>query len=67
MAGVSFNRSAIYFGVIAFAGQIPSLFITPLAGVYADRFIGQATLIITQSIAMIIAVLLAIFVLWLKK
>lgn len=55
--------SAIYLGVIAFAGQIPSLFITPLAGVYADRFNRKRVLIITQSLAMITAILLATLVL----
>jgi len=55
--------SAMYLGVIAFAGQIPSLFITPLAGVYADRFNRRRMLIITQSLAMVIAIILAIFVL----
>jgi MFS family permease len=55
--------SAMYLGIIAFAGQIPSLFITPLAGVYADRFNRRMILIITQSLAMIIAIVLAIFVL----
>lgn len=54
--------SAIYLGVIAFAGQIPSLFITPLAGVYSDRFNRQRTLIITQTLAMITAITLAVFV-----
>ena len=55
--------SAMYLGIIAFAGQIPSLFITPIAGVYADRFNRRTILIITQSLAMIIAIVLAIFVL----
>ncbi|MBE0662019.1 MAG: MFS transporter [Bacteroidales bacterium] len=55
--------SAIYLGVIAFAGQIPSLFITPLAGVYADRFNRRITLLITQSLAMLTSIALAIMVL----
>lgn len=55
--------SAIYLGMIAFAGQIPSLFITPLAGVYADRFNRRKTLIITQSLSMLVAIALAILVL----
>lgn len=56
--------SAIYLGVIAFAGQIPSLFITPFAGVYADRFNRRRILIITQSLAMITAIMLALFVIF---
>jgi MFS family permease len=54
--------SAIYLGVIAFASQIPSLFITPFAGVYADRFNRRHTLIITQTLAMVTAIILALFV-----
>ena len=54
--------SAIYLGIIAFAGQIPSLFITPMAGVYSDRFNRQRTLIVTQTLAMIVAIALAVFV-----
>lgn len=55
--------SAIYLGVVAFAGQIPSLVFTPLAGVYADRFNRRTTLIITQLLAMITAIVLASLVL----
>jgi len=55
--------SAIYLGVIAFAGQIPSLFITPLAGVYADRFNRRITLLITQSLSMLTSIALASMVL----
>ncbi|MFU8844801.1 MAG: MFS transporter [Bacteroidales bacterium] len=56
--------SAIYLGIIAFAGQIPSLFITPLAGVYADRFNRRKVLVITQILAMVTAITLALFVLF---
>ncbi len=55
--------SAAYLGIIAFAGHAPSLIFTPLAGVYADRFNRRLTLIITQTLSMITAIALAIFVL----
>lgn len=55
--------SAVYLGIIAFAGQIPSLFITPLAGVYADRFNRKKVLMITQTLAMVTAIILATMVL----
>ncbi len=55
--------SAMYLGIIAFTGQIPSLLFTPLAGVYADRFNRRSTLIITQALAMLTAIILAILVL----
>lgn len=46
-------------GVIGFAGQIPSLVITPLAGVYADRINRRNVLIAVQSVAMVMAFLMA--------
>jgi len=55
--------SAVYLGIIAFAGQIPSLFITPLAGVYADSFNRKKVLMITQTLAMVTAIILATMVL----
>lgn len=46
-------------GVIGFAGQIPSLIITPLAGVYADRINRRNVLIAVQSVSMVMAFLMA--------
>lgn len=51
--------SAVMLGVIGFAGQIPSLVITPLAGVYADRINRRNVLIAVQSVAMVMAFLMA--------
>ncbi len=51
--------SAVMLGVIGFAGQIPSLIITPLAGVYADRINRRTVLISVQSVSMLMAFLMA--------
>lgn len=47
--------SAFMLGAVGFAGQIPSLVLTPIAGVYADRMSRRKVLIITQAISMTIA------------
>ncbi len=49
----------LWLGVVAFAGQIPSLLITPLAGVLIDRWNRHRLLILTQTLAMIQAFALA--------
>lgn len=51
--------SALLLGVVGFAGQIPSLLLTPLAGVYADRIDRRKVLIVTQTISMLIALTVA--------
>ncbi len=56
------SGSAFLLGVIAFSGQIPSLFISPAAGVLADRWNRHRALLITQSLAMCQAVLLVVIV-----
>lgn len=47
--------SAVWLGVIAFLGQIPALFLTPFAGVFADRLNRRKVLIVTQTIPMFLA------------
>ncbi len=51
--------SALLLGVVGFAGQIPSLLLTPLAGVYADRVDRRKVLVVTQTISMLIALTVA--------
>ncbi len=51
--------SPFLLGVVGFAGQIPSLVLTPFAGVFADRLNRRKVLIVTQSISMAMAFLLA--------
>ncbi|MBK9292285.1 MAG: MFS transporter [Bacteroidetes bacterium] len=52
--------SAAYLGLTGFMGQIPALLLTPVAGVYADRMNRRNVLVITQTIPMLLAFLLAI-------
>jgi MFS family permease len=55
--------SALMLGTVAFAQQIPSLFLMPLAGVMADRLNRRRVLIYSQIAAMIVAFVLAFVVL----
>jgi MFS family permease len=55
--------SALLLGVVGFAGQIPTFFVAPLAGVLADRWNRRRLLLCTQILAMLQATLLAAFVL----
>ena len=56
------SDSAMLLGVVGFANQIPSLFLTPLAGVLADRWDRRRLLIVTQCLAMVQAAILAVVV-----
>ncbi|PKP34451.1 MAG: MFS transporter, partial [Bacteroidetes bacterium HGW-Bacteroidetes-15] len=51
--------SAVWLGVVGFMGQIPALFITPFAGVYADRLNRRKVLIVAQIVPMILAFIMA--------
>jgi MFS family permease len=51
--------SALMLGVVAFTSQIPSFFIAPFGGVFADRFSRHKTLIATQVLAMLQSLALA--------
>jgi len=51
--------STLLLGISAFAGQIPSLFLSPFAGVVTDRFSRYNVLIWSQVLAMVHAFLLA--------
>jgi MFS family permease len=55
--------SPLWLGVVAFAGQIPILFLTPLAGSLIDRANRHRLLLLTQSVAMLQAVVLAVLTL----
>jgi len=55
--------SAFMLGIIGFLGQIPTLVLSPFAGVIADRHNRRRIVIITQALAMLQALVLAIFVL----
>ena len=51
--------SAWLLGVLAFAGQIPTFLLAPLAGVLVDRWDRYRVLVATQALAMIQSALLA--------
>lgn len=51
--------SAFLLGVVSFAGQFPSLFLPPLAGVWLDRWDRHKVLIATQVLAMVQSLALA--------
>jgi MFS family permease len=56
------THSAFMLGLVAFAGQIPVLFLSPYAGAYVDRHSRYKTLLFTQIASMIQAGLLALVV-----
>lgn len=56
------TASPFLLGLISFSSQIPSLFLSPFAGVAADRWNRHRALIVTQLLAMIQAILVLIVV-----
>ena len=56
------TNSAFLLGVVGFTGQIPIFLLTPFAGVLADRVNRHRVLVITQTLAMIQALILALLV-----
>jgi MFS family permease len=57
------THSAFTLGLVAFAGQIPMLILSPYAGAFVDRHSRYRTLLITQIASMLQAGLLALIVL----
>lgn len=57
------TNSAFLLGVIGFAGQIPTFLLTSFAGVLVDHWNRHRTLIITQTLAMLQALVLAVLTL----
>lgn len=55
----SLTDSPLMLGVVAFTSQIPSFFLSPFGGVFADRFSRHKTLIGTQVLAMLQSLALA--------
>jgi len=55
--------SAMLLGVVGFTSQIPTFLISPVAGVFADRWDRRRLLLATQSLAMLQAAFLAVVVL----
>ena len=59
------GNSAFWLGVVGFAGSIPFLFFTLFGGVIADRVDKRRLLLVTQTVMMLLAFLLASLA-WLK-
>lgn len=57
------TNSALLLGVVGFSGQIPTFIFSPIAGVLADRFNRNRILVVTQSLAMLQALVLSFLVL----
>jgi len=55
--------SAVWLGVVGFSTRIPALVLAPFAGVLADRWNRHRTLVVTQTLSMIQALILAALVL----
>lgn len=55
--------SLLLLGTVTFLNQLPTFILAPIAGVYADRWDRRQTLVITQILAMIQALILAFLVL----
>lgn len=55
--------SPLLLGAVGFAGQIPAFLLSPIAGVWVDRWPRQQLLIITQVLAMVQTLALAILAL----
>jgi MFS family permease len=51
--------SVVLLGMIGFASQIPVFLLTPIGGTAADRYNRHRILLVTQSIAMVLAFILA--------
>lgn len=55
--------STVLLGIVAFADQIPTFFLAPLAGVFVDRWNRHRVLFITQSLALVQALTVAVLIL----
>ena len=56
------TNSVFLLGIVGFAGQIPSFVLAPIAGAFVDRWSRHRTLVVTQTLAMLQAVVLAVLV-----
>jgi len=45
--------SPVMLGLVSFAGQIPSFFLAPIAGVWVDRWNRHRTIVVTQTLSML--------------
>jgi len=57
------TNSALLLGLVTFSGQVPALILTPFAGVWVDRWDRRTVLKVTQVLAMLESLALAVLVL----
>ncbi len=57
------THSALMLGVVGFASRIPTFVLAPAAGVLVDRWNRHRTLVVTQTLSLIQALVLAALVL----
>ena len=57
------TNSPFMLGAVGFAGQIPTFLLAPLGGVFADRWDRRRVLVVTQTLAMVQALVLSVLVL----
>jgi MFS family permease len=57
------TNSVFLLGMVGFLSQIPTFLLSPLAGVLADRWNRRRILVITQTLSMVQALILAVLVL----
>jgi len=55
--------SSLLLGVVAFMNHIPVLILAPVAGIVADRLNRRRTVVVTQAVSMVLALVLAILTL----
>ncbi len=55
--------SALILGVVGFCGQIPTLFLAPVAGVFVDRWDRRRVLLVTQVLSLLQSVALGVLTL----
>ncbi len=63
LASAEGRPAALMLGIVAFAGQIPMLLLTPLTGVWVDRWNRRTILLATQTCSMLQSFALAALVL----
>jgi MFS family permease len=55
--------SALLLGIVGFSGQIPTFLFAPFAGVWVDRLDRRRVLVVTQFLAMLQSLALAVLTL----
>lgn len=54
------TESALFLGLVGFAGAIPALFLAPIGGFFADNFKRRNVLIATQSLCLVQGIIIVV-------